>query len=175
MAEEVNADFSINNSNSGIGGAQVTGIIGHNWFEGRLKLKVIWDSEQTTWEEFRDLKEDHPIITASYILTENVSRSNRSDRTQSWAKKVIRDLKRLAKGISRLYDYLLDDNKNVCKVRRIMNRKKKKRKWKPKSLTYKYGVQVPTSVKMARKLDVANGNTAWENALKSEMRDLFNL
>jgi hypothetical protein len=44
MVEEVNADFSINNSNSGIGGAHVR-IIGHNWFEGRLKFKVEWDSE----------------------------------------------------------------------------------------------------------------------------------
>jgi hypothetical protein len=40
MAKEVNANFSINDSNSGIGGAHVTRIIGHNWFEGRLKLKV---------------------------------------------------------------------------------------------------------------------------------------
>jgi hypothetical protein len=51
MAEAVNADFSINDSNSGIGGAHVTRIIGHNWFEGCLKLKVEWDSEQTTWED----------------------------------------------------------------------------------------------------------------------------
>jgi hypothetical protein len=56
-----------------------------------------------------------------------------------------------------------------------MNRKKNKRKWKPKLSRFKYGVQVPTSVEMARKLDIANGNTAWEDALKSEMKDLFNL
>jgi hypothetical protein len=36
MAKEVNADFSINNSNSSIGGAHVTKIIGHHWFEGGL-------------------------------------------------------------------------------------------------------------------------------------------
>jgi hypothetical protein len=95
MVEEVNADFfSINDSNSGIGGAHVTRLIRHNWFEGRLKFKVEWDSEQTTWEDLLDLKEDHPRMTASYILKENISRSKRSDRTQSWAKKVIRDLRR---------------------------------------------------------------------------------
>jgi hypothetical protein len=88
---------------------------------------------------------------------------------------VIRDLKRLARRISRLYDYFLDDNEEVYKVRRIMNRKRKKRKWKLQTSTFKYGVQVPTSVEMARKLDIDNGNTAWEGALKSEMRDLFNL
>ena len=57
----------------------------------------------------------------------------------------------------------------------MMNRKKKKRKWKPKLSTFKYGVQVLSSVAMARKLDINNGNTAWEDALKSEMKHLFNL
>jgi hypothetical protein len=79
MAEEVNADFSFNDSNSSIGGASVTKIVGHNWFEGRLKLKVEWDSEQTTWEDLGDLKEDHPRMSAGYILKENFSRSKRSD------------------------------------------------------------------------------------------------
>jgi hypothetical protein len=31
------------------------------------------------------------------------------------------------------------------------------------------------SVEMARKLEIGNGNPAWEDALKSEMKDLFNL
>ncbi len=43
-------------------------------------------------------------------------------------------------------------------------------------LTFKYGVQVPASVAMARKLHIDNGkNTAWIDALKSEMKELFNL
>jgi hypothetical protein len=176
MVKEVNADFSINDSNSGIGGAHATRIIEHNWFEGPPKFKVEWDSEQITWEDLCDLKEDHPRMMASYILKENVSRSKRSDRTQSWAKKVIGDLRRSAQRISRLNDYFLDNNEEVYKVRGIMNRKKKKRKWKPKSWTFKYGVQVPASVAMARKLHIDNGkNTAWIDALKSEMKELFNL
>jgi hypothetical protein len=45
MAEGFNA------SNSSIGGAHVTRIIGHTWFEGRLNLKVQRDSEQTAWKD----------------------------------------------------------------------------------------------------------------------------
>ncbi len=56
-----------------------------------------------------------------------------------------------------------------------MNGKEMKRKWKSKLSTFKYGVQVPTTVKMARDLDIVNGNTSWEDALKSEMKNLFNL
>jgi hypothetical protein len=107
-------------------------MIGHNWFEGRLKLEVEWDSEQTTWEDLGALKEDHPRMMAGYILKENVSRSKRSDQMQSWAKKVVCDLRRWARRISRLYDYFLDNNDKVYKVKQIMNQKKKKRKWKLK-------------------------------------------
>jgi hypothetical protein len=45
----------------------------------------------------------------------------------------------------------------------------------PKLSTFKHGVQVPMSVDMARKLDIDNRNTAWEDAVKSEMKDLFDL
>jgi hypothetical protein len=56
-----------------------------------------------------------------------------------------------------------------------MNHKKKKRKGKLEMLAFKHGVQDLVSVEMARKLDIENGNTVWEDALKSEMKDLFNL
>jgi hypothetical protein len=88
---------------------------------------------------------------------------------------VIRDLRRSARRISRLYDYFLDNNDEVYIIRQITNQKKKKRKSRQKSSTFKYRVQVPTSVAMARKLDIDNGNTTWEDALKSEVKDLFNL
>jgi hypothetical protein len=104
MFEEVNSEFSNEPSNSKVGGAHVTSILGHNWIEGRLKLKVQWDTEQTTWEEVRDCKEDNPIMTAEYIVNGNVTRSKRSDRTLDWAKKTLQDFKRIARRISRLYD-----------------------------------------------------------------------
>lgn len=53
-----------------------------------------------------------------------------------------------------------------------MNQKKKKRKWKPKSSTFKYRVQVETSVEMVRKLDVASGHTAWHFCFDLECLDM---
>jgi hypothetical protein len=38
-----------------------------------------------------------------------------------------------------------------------------------KKKTHKYGVEIPTSVAHARRIDEANGNTLWMDALKKEM------
>ena len=70
-------------------------ITAHRWKEGRLQLKIIWNTEENTWEEFSDLKEDKPRLTAQYIIDKNVTRSKRGpDRNFQWAKKTLRDLER---------------------------------------------------------------------------------
>jgi hypothetical protein len=58
MSREVNAEFATHEDESTIGGAQIINIVGHNCIEGRLKLKAEWSTEQTTWAELKDLKED---------------------------------------------------------------------------------------------------------------------
>ena len=51
MNKEVKDAFPKKDSASaGIGGAHVTSIIGYNWIDGRLKLKVEWKTEQSSWE-----------------------------------------------------------------------------------------------------------------------------
>jgi hypothetical protein len=42
-------------------------------------------------------------------------------------------------------------------------------KGRVKKTTHKYGIEIPTSVEHAKKLDAANGNTLWMDALKKEM------
>jgi hypothetical protein len=176
MSREVNAEFATHEDESMIGGAQITNIVGHNWIEGRLKLKAEWSTEQMTWEELKDLKEDQPRLTANYIVNNNVTRSQRNDRTLTWAKKVTRDLKRTARRISRLYyHFFLDENDDAYRVRRIQKNRKKKRRKITKTPTFKYGVQVPRNVKHAFELDKLNGDSYWADATKAEMKDLFDL
>jgi hypothetical protein len=113
--------------------------------DGRLKLKVTWATEQTTWEELRDMKEDHPKMTAEYIVSMGgVSRSTmRGDQTLDWAKKTLRDLQRAVRRVARLYNFHLDKNNDVYLVRRVQKCKKKIYSIKP---ILKYGVRVPRSV-----------------------------
>ena len=48
-------------------------ILSHGWYEGRPRLKVLWDTEQTTWEELKDMKDDYPKLTTHFILENNVT------------------------------------------------------------------------------------------------------
>jgi hypothetical protein len=75
MMDKVNSDLSGNSIDSEVGGARVVAILNHDWYQGQLKLKVKWNTEEATWERFHDMKEDHPRLTAQYIVDKNVTRS----------------------------------------------------------------------------------------------------
>ena len=100
--EEVYEDFSRSPKESE--GAKALQIIGHRFAEGRPLFKVEWDTVSNSWEELRDLKQDYPRLVASYIVTENVSRSKRreSDHNLKWAKHTLQNLDRAARRIAKL-------------------------------------------------------------------------
>jgi hypothetical protein len=37
--------------------------------------------------------------------------------------------------------------------------------------THKYGIEIPTSVEHAYRIDTKNGNTFWRDAIQTEMRN----
>ena len=45
-------------------------------------------------------------------------------------------------------------------------------KMRMKNITHKYGIEVPTSIEHAKKLDKQNNNTLWMDALKKEMANV---
>jgi hypothetical protein len=93
-----------------------------------------------------------------------------------WAKKTLRDISRTVRRIARIYDIILDENDEIFHVRRLQNNKKKKKKKKyTPGPQFKHGVQVPQNVEQAIKLDKANGNTAWQDAIEKEMSQLIRL
>ena len=173
MADEINDELAEDrNLSTVISGSKATHICGHCWKAGQLELKVNWDTEEVSWEAFNDLKVDHPNMTAAYIVENNVTRSNRSDRTLQWAKKTVRDIERAVRQIARLYDHFLDDNDEVHTVRRLNPRKKKRPKRKQ---VFKYGVEVPCNVAHAKELDEQNGNTYWQEAIEKEISSLVQM
>ena len=172
MVDEVNDEM--NNEDSPAHGDDPVGIDGHHWENGELKLKVRWGTEEHTWERIRDAKLDYPRMAAQYILDNKVSRGKR-DRNFSWASKTIRDVKRTARRITRLYDLTITDTDAIKLVRRVQrngttNKKKKKQNFnKP---VFKYGVQVPRTVRQALELDEKRGDDLWAEAIKKEIRTL---
>jgi hypothetical protein len=68
----------------------------------------------------------------------------------------------------------LDKQGKIIHVTQLQKKKKKKEKFMP-GPQFKHGVQVPQSVEQAIKLDKANGNTTWQDAIKKEMSQLVRL
>ncbi len=140
-------------------------------------MKVEWNTEQSSWEELSDMKEDYPQMTARYLVDAKVtSRSKRGDRIQAWATKTLRDISRTTRRMVKLCDFHLDDNEEACSVRRATksSNKKKKKKHDPKP-QHKYGVQVPRNIRQAMDFDKTNGNTLWQDSIKIEIKALTDL
>ena len=175
MVNEVNNQFSRPDEVPEIGGSTVVCILAHEWRFGQLHFKVEWSDKSTSWESLRDLKEDHPRLTAKYIVDNKVSRSKRGgDRVLQWANKVVRDTNRAIRRITRLYDFYLNEDDTIRKVRRNIRGKKKKKKFSNKPV-YKYGILVPRNADHAIEIDEANGNTEWQDSMKKEIDDLESL
>ena len=161
---------------SAIGGSNVMRIDSHRWKLGQLQLRVLWNTGQPSWEEYRLLKVDHPNMTAKYIVENNVTRSSRqgADRTMQWAKKTVRDIERAIRRIGKLYDHHIDENDYICNVRRTGVNTKKRKKQRPME-RLKYGVVVPRNVAQAYELDRLNGNNSWHEAIRAEIDSLITL
>ena len=80
-------------------------------------------------------------------------------------------MERATRRLHRLYNFSLDADDNIKYERRT---RKKKFKNKPKR-TMKYGIQVPRNVKEAILLDEKNGNSYWQDAIKTEMDALIEM
>jgi hypothetical protein len=92
MSNKVNDEYEVREQEPS--GSRAMQIRDHRWKAGLLEFKVWWDAEESSWETLADMKEDHPKMTATYIVDNNATRSTRVDCTLQWAKKTLRDIKR---------------------------------------------------------------------------------
>eukprot|EP00557_Chaetoceros_sp_GSL56_P014026 CAMPEP_0176478512 /NCGR_PEP_ID=MMETSP0200_2-20121128/1227_1 /TAXON_ID=947934 /ORGANISM="Chaetoceros sp., Strain GSL56" /LENGTH=1865 /DNA_ID=CAMNT_0017874457 /DNA_START=317 /DNA_END=5915 /DNA_ORIENTATION=+ len=172
----INDDLNPTDKVTSVGGASLVEITGYRWNSGRLQLRFLMSTDESQWIDFRDAKIDFPRQTATYISEQYKPRSSRngSDRVLSWANRTMRNIRRATRRIVRLYDFFLDDDDNIRKVRRAVRAKKKKAGLAPRGKVFKFGIQVPRTIKEAYELDAANGNTYWQDAIKLEMDALEN-
>ena len=72
--------------------------------------------------------------------------------------------------MNELFDFELDGNENIRKVRRIqLNTRKKKKKVFCNKTKFKYGVQVPRNIKEALNLDHRNRNSYWKESIEKRL------
>jgi hypothetical protein len=68
MEKEVNEQFSHPDEAPDIGGTSVSRISKHKWSMGQFEFQIHWSDDSESWETLRDLREDHPFMTARYIV-----------------------------------------------------------------------------------------------------------
>jgi hypothetical protein len=122
-------------------------IIGHRKEKRKPpQVQVLWSNGEKTWEKIGLIREDDPITLARYAQVHDLL----GQEGWRWAKA-----------------YAQDPQKMIRMVTNVMVTKTKKRA--PK---YKFGVNVPKSVRQAQEYDTGNGNTLWSEAIQKEMKQL---
>ena len=143
-------------------------ISSHRWKNGQLQFKIIWNTNEHTWETFPDMKEYHPQATSDYMVCNNATRKKSRDPDLKWAKHTIRGILRTIRRTLKLYDFRLGKNDRLFRVRRnIRGIKKKKRvdfTWKK----FKYGLEEPRNIKRALEIDAEREDTKWCDSMDLE-------
>jgi len=167
-AEEIYNEFGPDKPTHGM-----IDICSHRWRDGRIELQINWDTNESTWETFDNMREDHPRATADYIVSNNVSRKKSRDPIMNWARKVVRDTRRALRRIIKLYDFELDESDRIYRVRRRVRGSKKKKRIDRSKKEFKYGLEVPRDAKRALEIDKENGNHLWEESMDAEINSLL--
>jgi hypothetical protein len=102
-------------------------------------LLVVWKDGSTNWVKLKDIANSNPIETAEYALNNKL---NQEPAVFSWWSTFI-----------------------LRKRDRIISKVKSKY-W---GRTHKYGIEILKSMESAKRIDAANGNTLWQDAVQEEM------
>ena len=108
-------------------------------------IRVHWTGGSETWEPLNIITKDDPVTVAAYAKEHNLV------DTPGW--KFLRRYTCCAKHLRRLLNQTRRQSKN-------------------NAIRYKFGVQIPRSVKEAHALDKTNGDTLWAEAIALELLQL---
>ena len=107
-------------------------------------LCVQWLDGSTSWQSLKDLKESYPIEVAEYAVTMGI---DHEPAFNWWVNGVLKKRERIIA---------------LVKGRQAKYLKK----------NFKFGIEVPSSVREAYALDKLNGDTKWADAIRKEMENV---
>jgi hypothetical protein len=131
---------------------QITGHQGplaktHPHYKGSTyNVQILWESGETTYEPLDNIAKDDPVSCAVYAREHDLL------DTPGWKR-----FKRMAIRHKKL-------------IRQVNQAKLRSYRTAPK---YMYGYEVPRDYNHAVQLDIANGNTKWQDCTKLEMQQLL--
>ena len=107
-------------------------------------LCVQWLDGSTSWQSLKELKESYPLQVAEYAVMQGID----DEPAFNW-----------------WVDFVLKKRERIIKL-------VKGRQAKFLKKCFKFGIEVPSSVKQAHEIDKKNGNTLWADAIKKEMENV---
>ena len=114
-------------------------------------VEVLWDNEEVSWEPLTVMRKDDPVTLAQYAK-DNMLENHPGWK---WARKITKN------------------NKKLLRMTRIMNTQRREQHANRNTKKFKFGVEVPRSVKDALRLDRENRNNKWHDAIKKELEQLM--
>ena len=128
-------------------------IASHRWNNGQPQFKISWNTNEHTWENFPDIKEDHPRARAGYMVRNNATRKKSRDPDLKWSKHTICDIRRTIRQTLNLNDFRLDKNNRLFRMRPKI-RGSKENNWVDfTQKKFKYGLEEPWNIKQALDMD----------------------
>ena len=121
-------------------------IIGHRRERGVYELQILWSNNEITWEPMLSIKTSDPLTVAKYAHDKQLYNL----KGWKWCKKYHRNPNRFIRAVRAF----------KAKVKRLFKK-------------YKFGVEIPTSIKHALVLDQQNGNSLWLDAINKEVNELL--
>ena len=109
--------------------------------KGKYELLIKWTTGEETWEPLSEIGNQDPVTVAMYAKDAELL------DTPSWR---------------HFQKYLNQDKKYIRAMKQVFAAKKKETK-------IKFGIEVPKHYKDALRLDKQNGNTLWQDAIKTEL------
>ena len=121
-------------------------VLNHKTENGRIFLEVLWDNGDTSWEPMSHLRKDDPITIAHYARDNGLQ----NERGWKWSKRIV------------------VREKKFLRMLKIMQGQKQGKRQKK----FKFGIEIPRSIREAYALDKRNGNTKWADAIRKEIDQL---
>ena len=125
-------------------------IKGHRWSKdknrkGKVDILISWEGyEEDSWEPIEVIKKDDSATLAKYACDNNLT----DEIVWKWENRY---------------------SKNIKKLNRMV-RNLRASKPSSKGIKYQFGVRVPRNIAEAYKLDQANGNSLWTEAIDREVK-----
>ena len=121
------------------------------------------------------MKEDHPRATADYMVSNNANRKKSRDPDLKWAKHTIRDIRQTIRRILKLYDFRLDKNNRLFRVRRKIRGSKKKKRVDFTRKKFKYGLEELWNIRRALDVDAEREDTKWCDSMALKLDSLIDI